>query len=494
MDVNEQLRALLSTLPIALWAIDRDGVITLSEGSLLRTLGVGPGELVGQSIFDVYKSFPQFIDVTRRALQGEAATWIAQIRGVTFESWYTPQRDDAGHVTGLIGVATDISERVRIEQQMRQAQKMEAVGRLAGGIAHDFNNLLTAIVGFADLTLKDLEPAHPVRRDVEEISAAGKSAVALTRQLLAFSRQQLLEPHVLDLNEVVSRMAPLLSRLIGENIDLQWRLATPLGAVYADPGQIDQVVLNLAINARDAMPGGGTLAIETADIELDRPYVMLAISDTGIGMDDAVKEHLFEPFYTTKEMGQGTGLGLATVYGIVKQSAGSIRVCSEAGHGTTIKVFLPRADRTEEVLTAPPAVPLTLLGDETVLVVEDHREVLSVAAETLRRHGYDVIEAASDAEALEAWRSRSRIHLLLTDAVMPGMSGRALAERFLRERPSARVLHMSGYIGGGAEQRELAAPGAAFIQKPFAPNTLLQKVREVLGTPRHSRERHVRRR
>ena len=493
MDVTEQLRALLSTLPIALWAIDRDGLITLSEGSLLRTLGLEPGELVGQSIFDVYKSLPQFIDVTRRALQGEPATWVSQLGGVTFEGWYTPQRDAAGAVTGAIGVATDISERVRIEQQMRQAQKMEAVGRLAGGIAHDFNNLLTAIVGFAELTLKDLETAHPVRPDVEEIRAAGKSAAALTSQLLAFSRQQLLEPHVLDLNAAVSRMATLLSRLIGEDIDLQWRLATPLSAVYADPGQIDQVVLNLALNARDAMPGGGTLAIETANIELDGPYVMLAISDTGIGMDDAVKEHLFEPFYTTKEIGKGTGLGLATVYGIVKQSGGSIHVYSEPGHGTTIKIFLPQADRTEEVVTAPPAVPGTLLGEETVLVVEDQREVLSVAAETLRRHGYDIIEAANGAEALEAVRRRSRIHLLLTDAVMPGMSGRELAECFLRERPSARVLYMSGYTSGGAEQRELTAPGAAFIQKPFAPNALLQKVREVLGTPRRPRGQPARR-
>src|SRR5205823_5308521 len=220
MDVNEQLRALLSTLPIALWAIDRDGTITLSEGSLLGKLGVRPGELVGQSIFEVYKSLPQFIDVSRRVLQGEPATWISQLGGVTFEGWYTPQRDAEGAMTGAIGVATDISERVRIEQQMRQAQKMEAVGRLAGGIAHDFNNLLTAIVGFAELTLKDLETAHPVRRDVEEICAAGRSAAALTSQLLAFSRQQLLEPHVLDLNTAVSRMATLLSRLIGEDIDL----------------------------------------------------------------------------------------------------------------------------------------------------------------------------------------------------------------------------------------------------------------------------------
>jgi PAS domain S-box-containing protein len=269
MDVNEQLRALLSTLPVALWAIDRDGIITLSEGNLLRTLGVEPGELVGQSIFDVYKSFPEFLDVTRRALQGEPVTWTSEMKGVTFESWYTPECDETGRVTGVRGVATDVSERVRIEQQMRHTQKMEAVGRLAGGIAHDFNNLLTAIVGFAELSLKDLEPAHPIRRDVEEISAAGKSAAALTSQLLAFSRQQLLDPHVLDLNAVVFRMATLLSRLIGEDIDLQWRLATSLSAVYADAGQIEQVVVNLALNARDAMPGGGTLNVRICNAHLD---------------------------------------------------------------------------------------------------------------------------------------------------------------------------------------------------------------------------------
>ncbi|HTI43257.1 MAG TPA: ATP-binding protein [Vicinamibacterales bacterium] len=480
MDANEQLRALLSTLPIALWAIDREGLITLSEGNLLRKLDLQPGQLVGQSIFSLYKDLPEFIDVTHRALRGEAVSWQGKIEGVIFDGWYTPERDESGTVSGAIGVATDVTERVNIEHQMRQSQKMEAIGRLAGGIAHDFNNLLTAIVGFADLTINGLPADHPCLPDVHEIAAAARSAGSLTQQLLAFSRQQPMEPQPLDLSAVVCKMRALVSRLIGEDIVIEWRLAARLDVVNADPGQIQQVVMNLAVNARDAMPNGGTLTITTTNAVLDGRYAMLEIADTGVGMDDSVKEHLFEPFYTTKAAGKGTGLGLATVYGIVKQSGGAIQVSSKSGRGTAVRIFLPHVDAPVRSSSAVRQhATEALCGTETILVVEDQREVRSVAAETLRRWGYQVIDVPNGAQALEVGRVRGHIDLLLTDAVMPGMSGHQLAERLLAERPALRILIMSGYLHHGFAQ----------LHKPFAPDTLLRKVRQVLDGPAHAKRR-----
>ena len=389
-----------------------------------------------------------------------------------------------------------ILERKHLEQQVRQAHKMEAIGRLAGGIAHDFNNLLTAIVGYADLALRQLDEPGPstIRGDLQEICAAGKSAAALTRQLLAFSRQQVLQPQIMDLNAVIEGMQGLLRRLIDEQIDIRWQPAQPLDRINADPSQIEQVVLNLALNARDAMPEGGTLSIETSNVELDAayvvdppdatsgPHVMLAMSDTGVGMDDGVREHLFEPFYTTKAAGQGTGLGLATVYGIVKQSGGSIVVYSEPALGTAFKIFLPRADRVSEVADVHPQPPETILsGNEVVLIVEDQREVRSVTRETLTRCGYEVVEAANGQEALRvAAEHVGPIHLLLTDLVMPGMRGTDLAARLRLERRDVRVLYMSGYTSRDVDHRVLVAPGAAFIEKPFSPDALRRKVREVI--------------
>jgi len=403
-------------------------------------------------------------------------------------------RGVTGKPNYFISIIEDITERRRAEEELRQAHKMEAVGQLAGGIAHDFNNLLTAIVGYADLVLGQVTNDDRLRNDIEEIRKAGHSAASLTRQLLAFSRKQMLKPQILDLNASVTTIKSLLRRLIGEHITLVLRLTAPLDRVSADPGQVEQVILNLALNARDAMARGGTLSIETANVDLDRayvighagakpgPHVMLAISDTGVGMDAAVQAHLFEPFYSTKAPGKGTGLGLATVYGIVKQSGGSIFVYSERDHGTTFKVFLPRVDSTANNPDVSTDTTDAFTGTETILLVEDQAEVRLVTRETLTRHGYTVVEATNGPEALLAARNhRGRIDLLVTDVVMPRMGGRELAERFVQAQAAARVLYMPGYTEDSVVQQGILEGAVAFIQKPFTPAALLQKVREVLN-------------
>jgi two-component system cell cycle sensor histidine kinase/response regulator CckA len=405
-------------------------------------------------------------------------------------------RQVGGEPHYFLTVIEDITERKRAEEEARQLHKMEAVGRLAGGIAHDFNNLLTAIVGYAALALQQLKADDPIASDIRDIHAAGVSAASLTRQLLAFSRKQMLQPQVLDLNMVVTRMRELLRRLIGEHIQLEWKPLTRLDRVRADSGQIEQVILNLAINARDAMPSGGTLSIETANIELDDEYVadhpgaatgkhvMLAISDTGIGMDAAVQEHLFEPFFTTKELGKGTGLGLATVYGIVKQSGGSIYVYSEPEQGTTFKIFLPCADHMADEVQVGSSALRVLGGSETILLVEDQPEVRSVTRAALTRRGYTVIEASQGEEALQIVEGHpGTIHLLLTDVVMPAMGGRELARRLLHRRPHLRVLYTSGYADTAIVHHGVVESDVAFIQKPYTPDSLLHKVREVLDSP-----------
>jgi PAS domain S-box-containing protein len=395
----------------------------------------------------------------------------------------------------VVGLVEDITDVRRTEEQLLQAQKMEAVGRLAGGVAHDFNNLLTAILGYSELVLQDLGPDHPSSIDIKEIRTAGQSAESLTRQLLAFSRRQILQPQNLDLNKVLARVDALLQRIIGEDIELTMKLTAPLGRVSADPGQIEQVVLNLAVNARDAMPHGGKLTIETANVVLDDDYVgrhagastgahvMVAVTDNGTGMDAVTQQRLFEPFFTTKEPGRGTGLGLATVYGIVTQSRGSIWVYSEVGQGSTFKVYLPVT--TEEV--APPVTiemsPASLSGTETVLVVEDQIEARSVICETLRRRGYTVIEAINGPDAIVKGRQpETAIEVMLTDVVMPGMGGRRVAEVIRATRPHLRVVYMSGYTDSAIVDHGILEPGVTFVQKPFATDTLLRKIREVLDT------------
>jgi two-component system cell cycle sensor histidine kinase/response regulator CckA len=491
----EQLRAVISAVPIVLWAVDQHGIVTLSEGSLLRDIGLEPGQVVGRSIFDLYASVPAVLGFTREALRGESPTWILDVHGKTFSGCYTPLRDACGQVTGAIGVATDVTERVQLEQKLVQTRKMEAIGRLAGGIAHDFNNYLTAIVGFAELAIAQVSDDKQLRRDIDEIRNAGRSAASLTRQLLAFSRKQLLQPQVIDLNAIVRRMTALLQRLIGEHIDLRARPAETLDRISADPGQIEQVIVNLALNARDAMPVGGVLTIETANIELDEtfvadhpgssagPHVMLGITDTGRGMERSVQEHLFEPFYTTKEQGRGTGLGLATVYGIVQQSGGSIFVYSEMNHGTAFKIFLPRAGHGVDATDEAPDIAADLTGNETILIVEDQREVRSVAHDALSRHGYRVLMATHGSEALDiATAHGNRIDLLITDVVMPGLSARELAERFRHQYPAGRVLYMSGYTDDAVVQRGILEQSVEFIQKPFTPAALLLRVRKVLNS------------
>ena len=397
-----------------------------------------------------------------------------------------------GHLVRVWGTQRDVSEQRHLEEQFRQAQKMEAVGQLAGGIAHDFNNLLTAILGNTQLLLRDLPPGDANRGDVEEIRKASERAASLTRQLLAYSRRQMLQPEVLDLNVVVAEMDKMLRRLIGEHIALVTVLSPDLGRVRADPNQIEQVLVNLAVNARDAMPDGGKLTIETANVDLDDafaqahlgsvpgPYAMFAVTDTGIGMDSTVRAHLFEPFFTTKDVGKGTGLGLATAYGIVKQSDGYIAVYSEPGHGSSFTIYLPRI--ATPAGTAPAAAKSGPgRGTETVLVVEDEPAVLTLSCRALEAQGYVVLAASDAAAALRVVeRHGGIIHLLLTDVVMPGLSGRDLADQLAARRPGIRVLYMSGYPGDAVVQHGELPAGSAFLQKPFSPDGLARKVRDVL--------------
>jgi PAS domain S-box-containing protein len=391
-------------------------------------------------------------------------------------------------------IAEDVTERRALEDQLRQSQKMEAIGRLAGGIAHDFNNLLTVIKGYSELMLEELELADPLHSEVEEIKKAADRAASLTRQLLAFSRQQVLAPRVLDLNAVVHNMDRLLHRLLGEDIELTTHFEPTLGHTKADPGQIEQVVMNLAVNARDAMPNGGKLTIETMNVELDenyvrehvavRPgsYVMIAISDTGIGMTEEIRGRIFEPFFTTKEPGKGTGLGLSTVYGIVKQSDGYVWVYSEAGIGTTFKVYLPRVNAPADVTPHETNGLPTYRGTETILLVEDEDGVRALVRQILLKQGYTVLESRHGGEALLLCeRHHGTIDLLLTDVVLQQMSGRELAERLTRLRPEMRVLYISGYTDDAIVQHGVLNAGTAFLQKPFTTGALNRKVRQVLN-------------
>ena len=418
----------------------------------------------------------------------------------TMESTRSPVRNDRGEVEQVVIVSRDITERKEAEEllrrrdeQLRQSQKMEAVGRLSGGIAHDFNNLLGVIIGYSESIEHRTNPDDPLRKSATEIRKAGERAASLTHQLLAFSRQQVLQPQILDLNALVTDMGKMLKRLIGMHIELTTELASDLGQVKAEQSQIEQVILNLVVNARDAMPDGGKLLIETSNLDVDEnlaiscpflqpgPYVLLTVTDTGIGMDADTRRHIFEPFFTTKEPGKGTGLGLATVYGVVKQSGGGVIVDSEPGKGATFKIFLPK---TQESAVAPAAdenAAKGLTGTGTILLVEDEEALLNLTAERLKECGYTVLPARDGVQALELARSfRGPIHLLLTDIMMPRMGGLSLARSMSELRPGIRVVFMSGHTEQQATYREALRSGAESIQKPFTHERLIHLVRQTL--------------
>jgi len=498
---EERYRTLVEGVRDIIFALSPEGTIASLNPAFETITGWRREEWVGRPFERLVhpEDLPLALELLGRVVRGELRP-ASQFRVRTAKGEYrvgefsaTPQLHE-GRLVGILGIGRDVTERVQLEQQLRQAQKMEAVGRLAGGIAHDFNNILTAITGYADLLLEDLAATDPRRQDADEIHKAADRAAGLTRQLLAFSRQQVLQPTVLEVNKLVSDLEKMLRRLLGEDVELSTRLAPTTGRVKADPGQLEQVVMNLAVNARDAMPSGGKLTLETANVDLDEayaadhyparagPFVMLAVSDTGIGMSEETQAHMFEPFFTTKEKGKGTGLGLATVYGIIKQSGGFIWVYSEVGHGTTFKLYLPRVEELAERAAAPAQVRTRpARGTETVLVVEDEAPVRNVARQVLERHGYTVLEAPSAEAALDiATRYSGTIHLLLTDVVMPGLNGRELASRLADLRPDARVIFMSGYTDDAVTRHGVLEPGSAYVQKPFTPDAIARRVREVL--------------
>ncbi|MDP2319435.1 MAG: PAS domain S-box protein [Acidobacteriota bacterium] len=505
---EESLRlqsAALNAAPDAIVITDRAGGIEWVNPAFTQLTGYTAEEALGKSPRDLVKSgkhasafYKQLWETIRagRTWRGEIINRRKDGRLYTEDQTVTPIRDASGAITHFVAIKKDMTEHLQLEAQFRQAQKMESVGQLASGIAHDFNNLLTVINGMADLVLAQVSQDDPVHADVQEILHAGERAATLTRQLLAFSRQQILEPRVLSLNTVVAGMESLLRRLLGEDIDLMVMLTPGVSHVKVDPGQIEQVITNLAVNARDAMPLGGELIIETHNVTIDEDYtpehgvvmpspgsyVLLAVSDSGVGMDEATRARIFEPFFTTKGPGQGTGLGLSTVFGIVKQSQGFIWVYSEVGLGTSFKIYLPQVIEAVGTDQPEPTV-VSSSGTETILLVEDNAGLLKLATRVLKPAGYTVLGAASSEEALAALeRHAAPVHLLLTDVVMPGMSGRQLAERLAQTHPGMKVLYMSGYTSDTMVRHGVLEATVSFLNKPFTAAALLRKVREVLDS------------
>ena len=502
---EEEHRLLLESTDEGIFGMDLDGCCTFLNASGAAMLGYSPEEVVGRHMHTLtHHSHPDGSPYPADACPIIHAFRTGQGRRVDHEvfwrrdgtaipveySSYPIREKDA--LRGAVVTFTEISERKLLEEQVRQSQKMDAVGKLAGGIAHDFNNLLLVINGYSQLLLSRLEPRDPLRENIEQIKVAGDRAAQLTHQLLAFSRRQVLRPRVLDLNTVVSSMSAMLQRMLGEHIDLAIALNPDLGNVKADPGQLEQVLLNLTVNARDAMPQGGRLTIETVNVTVEEsshraqtippgPYVMLSVSDTGCGMDAQTQAHIFEPFFTTKGVGQGTGLGLSMVYGIVKQNGGHIFVYSEPRHGATFKIYIPRVDEASEAAETMPQPVALPQGTETILLVEDEPQVRALVRVTLEQHGYTVLEARHGVEALViAAQHAGPIHLLATDVVMPQMSGPQIAKQLTLGRPDMKVLYMSGYAENAVVHHGVLDHGAAFLHKPFSLEILASKVREVL--------------
>ena len=508
---EERYRALFDRSLECVFLLDFEGRLLDANQAALDLLGYRHEDIAALTLASVLTE--DQLPLARQRVEEVRATGYQQNR-----SEYRVRRKDGGFVFveiqsslmyregkpfAIQGIGRDITERKRAEEenarlqaQLHHAQRMESIGRLAGGVAHDFNNLLTVINGYSRLLLGKLKAGDPLRDGLEQIQRAGERAAGLTQQLLAFSRKQVLQPRALDLNRVVEEMRPMLERLMGEDVEVCVQLQAEAATICADPHQLEQVLMNLAVNARDAMPDGGKLSIETGAVEWNDSYaqphpgaragryVMLAVSDTGVGMNEETRRHIFEPFFTTKEVGKGTGLGLSTVHGIVEQSGGCIDVHSEPGHGTTFQVYLPRTEDAAADAGMPEAVP-AIRGKETVLVVEDQEEVRKYAATALEAYGYRVIQAESAGEALLVCeREAERIDLVLTDVVMPNLSGRELAHRLEKRWPGIKVLFMSGYTDDAIMHHGASQEGTEYIPKPFGPDQLAIKVREVLGAPK----------
>ncbi len=496
-------RLLFSHNPLPTWVMDDETLQFIQvNDAAVRQYGYAPEEFSRMTMFDIRPAEKSSSLDVRPPKNSAAVPYQGVCKhrkkdGKDFEvELISHQFEYAGRRVRLV-VAQDIGERHLLEQQLRQAQKMEAVGRLAGGVAHDFNNLLMVIKGHTELLMNALPPADSMSRKISQIDRAADRAAALTKQLLAFSRMQVLQPRVMNLNGVVEDMGKLLPRLIGEDVELGIRVAQDLGKIRADASQMEQIIMNLAVNARDAMPTGGKLMIETSNADLDRTYntthpivkagryVLLAVSDTGTGMDAETQAHIFEPFFTTKEPGKGTGLGLATVYGVVKQSGGFIWVYSEVGKGTSFKIYLPRVDQPEDKGSAALPFAEAPRGTETILLAEDEQDVREVAREFLESGGYTVIEAVNGADALRlAAERKTAIELLVTDMVMPGMTGKELAQRLQHQHSGIGVVYMSGYSEQTAAETTQAEPNMLLLTKPFSRGSILRAVREAINLSR----------
>jgi PAS domain S-box-containing protein len=496
---NSIRNAVVTSSPLSIWAIDLDGNVTFWNPAAERIFGWCADEVIGKPLPVVPDDFrAEYKEWLERFRLGVSIAGVERTRckkdgsKIEVSIFTAPLHDEAGRIVGTITIDQDITDRRQLEEQFRQSQKLEAVGRLAGGVAHDFNNLLTVILGYVDMIITEAESMPSVQESAKEVQYAANRATSLTAQLLAFSRRQVSQPKVLDLNDVVQHSARMLARVIGEDIQIATHLEHKLGRVKVDPSQIDQLLLNLVVNARDAMPGGGKLTIETANVVLDDqyvgrhigvkagPYALLAVSDNGTGMTAEVRSRVFEPFFTTKEAGRGTGLGLSIVYGIVKQNGGEIMVYSEPGQGTTFKVYFPMAEVADDAMTAENG-HAELQGTETILLCEDETGIRKLVKSMLVKRGYQVLEAEGPVRAMEISREfKGKIDLLLTDVVMPEMSGFDLAGQLMPVRPEMKVLYTSGYTDNRLVGTWTLKPGVPFLQKPFTAGTLSQKVREAL--------------